>query len=621
MVVAAGTAHDPRQFWTTVADILRRGERADRVVLEYTDRWGTGTAKAPSDATGADGETERWRDGTDRYVRAHVAPHIADRARLQLQLATALELAGLVGRRAVLEHERRLGTFLIELARWMRTVATDPRQLLQYTVHSVMTLTGAHGAVVVERGADGALRVVAAAGLTEALSRQPADLEASILARAMAAESPLLVDVLGEVPDLPVAPDARASLAAAMLVPLPTTGGAAGALAIYRVADQPRGRERFSLQDVAYLQAVASHIGGALELAWAIRAAQQAAHRASAMVNGSPLPLALVDRQGHVLEANRAWADLFGLEELERIRGQHLDAFAMTLDRASPVEALELAASGVPWRGRAVAMRRDEERKCELFVTPLDGMAAEFLLALHDRTEEIRARRELVAREKLATVGTIAAGVAHEVNNPLAAARMEAELLAMQGASPEVAAASAAIIREVDRAARIAKSLLRLATQSHGQMQDIMLAQVLQDIVAVRGPLLRESGIELRLESPAEPPAVFARGGDVDQILLHILANAEDAVRGRHPAVITLSAEALGAVVRVAIDDSGPGVAPEHRARIFDPFFTTKPPDKATGLGLAMCFRIVSEIGGKIWVEDSPIGGARFIVELPRTAV
>jgi signal transduction histidine kinase len=616
MVVAAGTAPDQRRFWTHVADILLDTHDARRVTIDYCDRWGAGSV---STGNPKDNHTssETYREGNERYATAHITPPARDRANLQTQLITAVELAALVGRRGVLEHERRLGTFLVELSRWMKTVVADPQQLLQYTIHSVMSLTGAHGAIVVERKPDGTLYVEAAVGEAQTFKRGAEDLRDSIFARVLKTEAPLLVERLADEPDAPVTPEVRATLAAAMLVPLPTSGDAAGVLAVFRIKGRQAAGERFRLEDLTYLQAVASHIGTALELTWAIRAARRAAQRASSMVNGSPTPLALISRTGKVLEANRALAVLFGYDSVDKVRGMHLDAFPMTLDRVSALEALELATGGVPWRGRAEVMRGPEERKCEAFFTQLDGGEAEFLLTLNDRTEELRARREMVASEKLATVGTMAAGVAHEVNNPLAAIRMEAELLGMQAQAPEVAAASQAIIREVDRAARIAKSLLRLATQSHGRMELTAVGQVLQDIVNVRAPLAKEMGVELRISAQENLPAVLSRGGDMEQIFLNLLTNAEDAVRGRAPGVIALTVERSQEGVRVFVDDSGPGVQRDLRTKIFDPFFTTKPPDKGNGLGLAMCLRIVSELGGKIWVEDGPLGGARFIVELP----
>jgi signal transduction histidine kinase len=492
-------------------------------------------------------------------------------------------------------------------------------------VQSVLSLTGADGALVIERAAAGALGVVATVGTTDMFDTGEAALARSVFARVALSGDSVLTDRLGDEADVPVSPAARSTLAAAMIVPLVTSGEPAGVLAVHRLRNRPRGEERFDIGDLANLQAVAAHIGGALELSWAIRAARQAAARASAMVNASPLPLALITRSGRVLEANPAFATLFAFDALERVRDQHLDAFPLVLDRATPLEAIDLAASGIPWRGRARVLRpADGERLCEAFFTWLgdaaDGGAGgdgEILLAVHDRTDELRARRDLVAREKLATMGTLAAGVAHEVNNPLAAIRMEAELLGLQHSAPEIVGATQAIIREVDRAARIAKSLLRLAAQSHGRLEAVDVVQLLSDMVAVRAPLVLEVGVGMRMSATEGIPRVLARGGDLEQVFMHLLTNAEDAVQGRKVQEIEVGATASADGVRVMVDDSGPGVPLKQRTKVFDPFYTTKPPDRASGLGLAMCHRIVSELGGRIWVEDGPLGGARFVVELP----
>jgi two-component system C4-dicarboxylate transport sensor histidine kinase DctB len=106
-------------------------------------------------------------------------------------------------------------------------------------------------------------------------------------------------------------------------------------------------------------------------------------------------------------------------------------------------------------------------------------------------------------------------------------------------------------------------------------------------------------------------------GQELQQVVINLVTNAEHAVKGRRPAVIALATQARDGWVRLIVDDSGPGVPEAVRLRIFDPFFTTKGPDEGTGLGLTICQRVVSEIGGKIWLEDSPLGGARFVVELP----
>ena len=109
-------------------------------------------------------------------------------------------------------------------------------------------------------------------------------------------------------------------------------------------------------------------------------------------------------------------------------------------------------------------------------------------------------------------------------------------------------------------------------------------------------------------------------GQDLQQVVINLVTNAEHAVRGgsRSPAVIQLTTEAREGWVRLIVEDSGPGVPADIRSRVFDPFFTTKDPDEGTGLGLSICQRVVAEVGGRIWLEDSEsLGGAKFVVELP----
>ena len=109
---------------------------------------------------------------------------------------------------------------------------------------------------------------------------------------------------------------------------------------------------------------------------------------------------------------------------------------------------------------------------------------------------------------------------------------------------------------------------------------------------------------------------------ELKQVVINLMTNAEHAVRGRPHAVIELATEARQDWVRLTVEDSGPGVPPAVRSRIFDPFFTTKSPDEGSGLGLSICQRVVAEVGGRIWLEDSEkLGGARFVVELPAAPI
>jgi len=277
------------------------------------------------------------------------------------------------------------------------------------------------------------------------------------------------------------------------------------------------------------------------------------------------------------------------------------------------------ALEGEAWHGQVLVTRADGDRRnCDCTVTGLTGVdSSKLLVALYDRTDELRAERELVAREKLATVGEIASGVAHEVNNPLTAIRMEAELLARASKDPEVTAAAATMTREVDRAARIVRSLLRLARRADTTPTRVQVNELVRDVTEIRQRVLRSDNVEFRTQMDGAAPAVLALGQELQQVVINLVTNAEHAIRGRHPAVIQMSTQAREGWVRLVVEDSGPGIPRDIRHRIFDPFFTTKGPDEGTGLGLAICQRVVSEVGGKIWLEDSALGGARFVVELP----
>src|SRR3989475_3207887 len=259
-----------------------------------------------------------------------------------------------------------------------------------------------------------------------------------------------------------------------------------------------------------------------------------------------------------------------------------------------------------------------DRRICDCTITGLSGVGRDNLLvALYDRTDELRAQRELIAREKLATVGEIASGVAHEVNNPLAAIRMEAELLGRSSKDPDTNTTAMTITREVDRAARIVRSLLRLARRADTTPTRVQINDLVHDAPEIRQRVLRADNVEFRTRLDQSAPAVLGLGQELQQVGIKLLTNAEHVVKGREPAVIQLTTLAREGWVRLVVEDSGPGVPPEIRGRIFDPFFTTKGPDEGTGLGLAICQRVVTEVGGKLWLEDSSLGGARFVVELP----
>src|SRR6266702_544705 len=627
LLTEAGKAKQTRAFWQTVTDILSEYAGGARVELTYKGLSESGTLDAG--AAGTDGETflTDYHDAEGRHVSARFeglpAGFPGEVLRSTIEIAT--HLAVMVARRSGLERERRLGTFLVELSRWL-LAAPERELLLRYTLQSVTSLVDAQGAYVALRGVTpDTLRVASTVGQCVELDGAEIAIDASATGRVIRTGEPFLTDnILNEA-------DAQRGLSpsglarAAMIAPLRTSSGVAGAVGVVRYLRT--GAEEslpFTLMELQYLTAVAAYIAGGLELSEAVSGARAAAERAHAMVDGSPLPMVLVSRAGRVLQLNQAGCRLFGIPSEAQALDTHLEALGLSPSEISLHLVLTRARDGAPWHGRVLVTRPSGDRRlCDCTVTGLSGAGPDSLLvALYDRTDELRAQRDLIAREKLATVGEIASGVAHEVNNPLAAIRMEAELLGRSTKDEEASTAAASIVREVDRAARIVRSLLRLARRADLTPVRIQLNELVRDVAEIRQRVLRADNIEVRTRMDHAAEAVLGLGQELQQVVINLMTNAEHAVRGRPNAVIELATEARQDWVRLTVEDSGPGVPPDVRSRIFDPFFTTKSPDEGSGLGLSICQRVVAEVGGRIWLEDSAtLGGAKFVVELPAAPV
>jgi PAS domain S-box-containing protein len=620
----ASDAKRSADFWRSAAAILSDWAGGARLSITYKGINESGAVSAGVDDRSGRTLNAQWRDPDGRHVEAMLAGAAAALPASELEAAIEFSsrLAVMVGRRAALERERRLGSFVVELARWL-LAAPETQLLLRYTLQSLMELVEAQGAFVALKEPEGEqLRISPALGAALPIEGLMLGIETSVTGRVIRTGEPLMTaDLRAESDASPIARALAEGARAALIAPLRISAGTVGAVGLlrYQAAEAP-APPPFSLNDLHYVSAVAAHIAGGLELSEAVAATRAAADRARAMVDASPLPMALVDTAGMVRQLNEAAIQVFGVERKEAAVGKHLEKLGLSPSGLTVRLMLTGRQQGQPWHGRVLVTPPSGDRRiCDCTVTDLRGLGSQDLLvALYDRTDELRAQRELIAREKLATVGEIASGVAHEVNNPLAAIRMEAELLGRSTQDSEASTAAATIVREVDRAARIVRSLLRLARRADITPVRIQLNELVRDVAEIRQRVLRADNIEVRTRMDQGAEAVLGLGQELQQVVINLMTNAEHAVRGRPNAVIELATEGRGEWVRLTVEDSGPGVPPEIRSRIFDPFFTTKSPDEGSGLGLSICQRVVAEVGGRIWLEDSEaLGGARFVVELP----
>ncbi len=240
------------------------------------------------------------------------------------------------------------------------------------------------------------------------------------------------------------------------------------------------------------------------------------------------------------------------------------------------------------------------------------------LAVVRDVTDEKVMVQQLLQQEKLAAIGQLVSGVAHELNNPLAGVMAFSQLLLATPLPDDQRQAAETIQHEGRRAAKIVSNLLTFARQHPPERSPTNLNQVLRDTVALRRYAMQVGQVELDVQLDEYLPATWADPFQLQQVFLNLLTNAEHAVGTNTGAKrIVLRSARAGQVLLVSVGDNGPGISAEQRDRIFNPFYTTKPVGQGTGLGLSISDGIVREHGGRIRVESELGAGATFVVELP----
>ncbi|MGA2194732.1 MAG: ATP-binding protein [Bryobacteraceae bacterium] len=238
------------------------------------------------------------------------------------------------------------------------------------------------------------------------------------------------------------------------------------------------------------------------------------------------------------------------------------------------------------------------------------------LIIFDDVTDRAELEQRLVQADKLSSIGLLAAGVAHEVNTPLAVISTYAQMLAKQVAGDsQKTVILDKIAKQTFRASEIVNSLLNFSRTSSTSFGDLSLNKVIQETLSLLDHQLQKAGIQVKTEMEANLPAVHGNTGKLQQVFLNLFLNARDAMAAGGTLEVRTWSEGLG--VKAEVADSGPGIAPENLHRIYDPFFTTKAARKGTGLGLSVTYGIIQEHGGSIEVANRPGGGARFRLELP----
>jgi PAS domain S-box-containing protein len=329
--------------------------------------------------------------------------------------------------------------------------------------------------------------------------------------------------------------------------------------------------------------------------------------------------ISIIDRELRVARMNKAFADFVNMQPQEVIGKHCYELFHKTDTRIAgcPFEAvlsskkLESVEFFDSQRGRYL----------DVTVSPILDEAGEVTSVVHvvrDVTERVKMQERLILTDRLASVGELASGVAHELNNPLTGVIGLSQLLTERGVPQDIREDLDLIYSEAQRAANIVKNLLTFARRHQPAKELLNINDVIGKVLELRAYEERVNNIEAVIHLAADLPRIMADYFQLQQVFLNIIINAEHFMIETHGrGTLTITTKRVGDGVSVSISDDGPGISQDDLGHIFDPFFTTKEVGKGTGLGLSICHGIVSAHGGQIFAESELGSGATFVVELP----
>jgi hypothetical protein len=387
-----------------------------------------------------------------------------------------------------------------------------------------------------------------------------------------------------------------------------------------------------SSEDTSLLRAVSGYVAVAIENALLL---EEQARRAKELarlkefneniIESISVGVMVVNLHGRITNWNGALEQIYGLKREEVIGRRVTEVFQSEMLRA----LRDLMDRG-EWRGGEPAniykfrARTPDGRDLTLNISlaALQSKTAEIegsLVAIEDVTERVGLEAQLQQSDKLSSIGLLAAGVAHEVNTPLAGISSYSQMLMQQTPDTDPRRQLLEkIYRQTSRASSIVNNLLNFSRVTEARYAPVDLNRVIDDTIQLLEAQLRNTEIEVVRRYAGDLPPAFGDGPKLQQVLMNMILNARDAMP--HGGRLEISTEAGEESAVIGVRDTGLGIAPEHLAKIYDPFFTTKQIGKGTGLGLAVSYGIIRDHGGHIDVESDLGEGTRFQITLPLAA-
>jgi len=328
-----------------------------------------------------------------------------------------------------------------------------------------------------------------------------------------------------------------------------------------------------------------------------------------------------LDPDGRVVAWNDAMERRYGIAAGEVLGKNFLDFFPNAA-REPWSESLRQLLRGEVEEFTAEAVRHETLRKGWVIQNLKGSLLRDgarvtgAVLLVEDITERVALERSARQAEKLAALGTLAAGLAHELNNPIGIISSRAELMLLESESqplPDGVREDLRVLhRHAQRVARIAQGLLSFARHSSGEHRPVDLNRVVDETLLLVEKLIVTGGVTLRRALAPDLPPIWGDANAIQHVVMNLLTNARDATRKGDEIMVETARGSSKGVVRLIVRDTGQGIPPENLPKIFDPFFTTK--TEGTGLGLSISYGIVREHQGTLEVESHPCGGTSFVL-------
>jgi PAS domain S-box-containing protein len=330
------------------------------------------------------------------------------------------------------------------------------------------------------------------------------------------------------------------------------------------------------------------------------------------IIDSSPAGIAVLDPDGRILSSNHAFAHLVGYPD-RAPKGVFLQELLPSLTLPRPEDGIQELHIG----------DGASQRYLQVSTAPVQASEADgdSVLVVQDVSERVAMEEALKERDRLAALGVLAAGVAHEVNTPITGISSYAQMLL---AETEQEDPRYGLLKKVEkqtfRAARIVNNLLNLARQRSGERHRVDIVTLLSESLDLLLEKLADRRISLVWNPPSETVEVFGNEGELQQVFTNLILNGVDAM-GREGGTLTVDVTYDETWAEVGIEDTGSGISPEELENIFRPFYSTKIAQGGTGLGLSISHDIVRRHGGNVRVISDPGKGSRFVVELPRKEI